>query len=67
VHRRWEETREGATVGGARLTIETGAEFPIGITTRLAVYAAAMERAVEGVARASRSVEGRCPALFAGS
>jgi len=28
---RWEETREGNTVGGARLTIETGADFPIGI------------------------------------
>ena len=27
---RWEETREGNTVGGARQTIETGAEFPIG-------------------------------------
>ena len=29
---RWEETKEGDTVGGARLTIEIGAEFPIGIT-----------------------------------
>ena len=28
---RWEETREGNTFGGARLTIETGADFPIGI------------------------------------
>ena len=27
----WEETKEGDTVGGARLTIEIGAEFPIGI------------------------------------
>ncbi len=26
----WEEPREGAAVGGARLTIEIGAEFPIG-------------------------------------
>jgi hypothetical protein len=28
---RWEETKEGDTVGGARLTLEIGAEFPIGI------------------------------------
>jgi hypothetical protein len=29
---RWGETKEGDAVGGARLTIEIGAEFPIGIT-----------------------------------
>ena len=29
---RWEETKEGDTVGGARLTIETGADFSIGIS-----------------------------------
>ena len=29
---RWEETREGDSVDGARLTIETGAEFPIGLS-----------------------------------
>ena len=28
---RWGETKEGDTVGGARLTIEIGADFPIGI------------------------------------
>jgi hypothetical protein len=28
----WGETKEGDAVGGARLTIEIGAEFPIGIT-----------------------------------
>ena len=28
---RWEETREGEAVGGARLTIETGSLFTIGI------------------------------------
>ncbi len=28
---RWGETKEGDTVGGARLTIEIGAELPIGI------------------------------------
>ena len=27
----WEETKEGDTVGGARLTIETGSLFTIGI------------------------------------
>ena len=27
----WEETKEGDTVGGARPTIEIGAEFPISI------------------------------------
>ena len=31
VHFRWEETKEGDTVYGARLTIETGAGFPISI------------------------------------
>ena len=31
VRLRWEETKEGDTVGGACLTIEIGAEFPIGI------------------------------------
>ena len=31
VHLRWEETKEGDTVHGARLTIETGAGFPISI------------------------------------
>jgi hypothetical protein len=35
VRLRWEETEEGDTVGGARLTIETGADFPIGIKTRV--------------------------------
>ncbi len=30
MHLRWEETKEGDTVHGARLTIETGAGFPIG-------------------------------------
>ena len=34
VHLRWEETKEGDTVGGARLTIETGAGFPISISGR---------------------------------
>ncbi len=29
MHLRWEETKEGDTVQGARLTIETGAGFPI--------------------------------------
>jgi hypothetical protein len=28
----WEETKEGDAVGGARLMIEIGAEFPIGTT-----------------------------------
>jgi len=28
---RWGETKEGDAVGGARLTIEIGADFPIGI------------------------------------
>ena len=28
---RWGETKEGDAVGAARLTIEIGAEFPIGI------------------------------------
>ena len=28
----WGETKEGDAVGGARLTIEIGAEFPIGTT-----------------------------------
>ncbi|MGZ3303540.1 MAG: hypothetical protein ACXVBG_21885, partial [Isosphaeraceae bacterium] len=28
----WGETKEGDAVGGARLTIEIGAEFPIGIS-----------------------------------
>ena len=32
---RWKETREGNTVGGARLTIETGADFPIGISVAI--------------------------------
>ena len=32
---RWGETKEQDTVGGARLTIEIGAEFPIGIKSRL--------------------------------
>ena len=27
----WEQTKEGDTLHGARLTIETGARFPIGI------------------------------------
>ena len=31
----WVETKEGDTVGGARLTIEIGAEFPIGINVTL--------------------------------
>ena len=31
MHLRWEETKEGDTVHGARLTIETGAGFPISI------------------------------------
>ena len=35
VHLRWEETKEGDTVHGARLTIETGAGFPIGVTATL--------------------------------
>src|SRR5208283_3994698 len=30
----WGETKEGDAVGGARLTIEIGAEFPIGIKDR---------------------------------
>ncbi len=34
MHLRWEETKEGDTVGGARLTIETGAGFPISISGR---------------------------------
>ncbi len=29
---RWEETKEGGAVGGARLTFEIGAKFPIRIT-----------------------------------
>jgi hypothetical protein len=32
VHLRWEETKEGDTVHGARLRVETGAGFPISIT-----------------------------------
>jgi hypothetical protein len=32
VRLRLKETKEGDTVGGARLTIEIGANFPIGIT-----------------------------------
>ena len=32
---RWGETKEQDAVGGARLTIEIGAEFPIGITPAL--------------------------------
>ena len=35
VRLRLEETKEGDTVGGARLTLEIGADFPIGITGRL--------------------------------
>ena len=35
MHLRWEETKEGDTVHGARLTIETGAGFPISISTPL--------------------------------
>jgi hypothetical protein len=31
----WEETKEGDTVGGARLTIETGSLFTIGISSEV--------------------------------
>jgi hypothetical protein len=34
VRLRWEETKEWDTVGGARLMIEIGAEFPLGINCR---------------------------------
>jgi hypothetical protein len=32
---RWGETKEQAAVGGSRLTIEIGAEFPIGISPQI--------------------------------
>jgi hypothetical protein len=41
---RWEETKEGDTVGGARLTIEIGAEFPIGITRPVPLTASTESR-----------------------
>ena len=44
VRLRLEETKEGDTVGGARLTIEIGADFPIGITGRLPL---ALPQAIE--------------------
>jgi hypothetical protein len=38
----WEETKEGDTVGGARLTIEIGAEFPIGIKPQQSALTASL-------------------------
>jgi hypothetical protein len=42
VRLRWGETKEQGAVGGARLTIEIGAEFPIGIRWRDRVQNAAI-------------------------
>jgi hypothetical protein len=45
---RWEETKEQDAVGGARLTIEIGADFPIGpIAAALASIAASSWACVE--------------------